>query len=391
MQDLARRYRVLTMVLLGAISIAEASRRLSLSYRQTWTLYDRFRAAGGSLDSLRYQRDHAAPNRTSDEIRDAIFRLHERYPDAGHTALTEILKEDLDIRVSAQTVRRIRLQAPDSIARVTPIRRAKGYPSHDARLLRLERLWVPTAGRRHVFQLIEDDVTGRPLIGWMFERGTALDTLMMIRWLLEQQGAPHVLFVPDSASFHMLEGDYDREIDFRHEMLGLRAQIHQMLLEVGTRVEMPRGVENPRMEQWAEFARDARRAATLNDANAILQRHLETLAGGRYGAAPIDATRRTAGRFTPIPSSFQFDEAFCVYLRRRVDADGYFRLDGAPYRVSRGLGYRGWVGIELGVRVIPAHSVTVFYQGEQIEQYPLENPRPVDLPDSGAGRLSVQG
>jgi hypothetical protein len=57
------------MVLLGAISVAAASRRLSLSYRQTWTLYDRFRAAGGSLDARRFQRRHAAPNRTPDELR----------------------------------------------------------------------------------------------------------------------------------------------------------------------------------------------------------------------------------------------------------------------------------------------------------------------------------
>ena len=74
MQDLARRYRVLTLVMLGAISIAEASRRLSLSYRQTWTLYSRFRSAGGSVDSLRFQREHPAPNKTPDGVRYRVTR-----------------------------------------------------------------------------------------------------------------------------------------------------------------------------------------------------------------------------------------------------------------------------------------------------------------------------
>ncbi len=372
MQDLARRYRVLTMVLLGAISIAEAARRLSLSYRQTWTLYSRFRDAGGSLDSLRFQREHPAPNRTPDVVREAVFRLHERYPDAGHTALAEILARDEDVRISPQTVRRIRMQAPTPLGRVTPIRRARNYPSHDARLLRLERLWVPAAGRRHVFQLIEDDVSGRPLVGRVFERGGALDSLVLVRWMLEQHGAPDVLFVADPASFHMPRTDYGHETEYRHEMLGLRAQVHQLLLELGTRVEMPRGAESPRTEQWASFARDARRAANLAEANAILQRHIEVLAGGRYGAAPAQAgPRRIQSRFTPVPEQYALDDVFCVYLRRRVATDGSFTVDGVPYRVSRGLGYRGWAGIELGIRVSPGRSLACFFQGEQIEEYTI--------------------
>lgn len=379
MGDLARRYRVLTMVLLGAISIAEASRRLSLSYRQTWTLYDRFRRAGGSLDSLRFQRDHVAPNRTPDEVRDAVLRLHERYPEAGHTAIATLVDEQTGVKISAQTVRRIRGDAPSTAPGITPIRRARGYPSHDARLLRLERLWLPTAGRRHVFQLIEDDVSGRPLVGWMFERGTALESLMMIRWLLEEHGAPHVLYVADDGSFHMMRDDYERELDYRHEMLSLRAQIHQLLLELGTRVEMPKGVENPRLDHWSGFARDARRLRTLAEANLTLQRHIETIGTGRLLTSARAEPRRVHGRFSPVPPSYDLDEAFCVYLRRRVGDDGCFRVDGDSYRVTRGLGYRGWAGIELGVRVVPGRSITAIHQGEIIEQYNLSSPRPADL------------
>jgi transposase len=378
LQDLARRYRVLTLVLLGAISVAEASRRLSLSYRQTWTLYNRFRASGGSLDSLRFQREHAAPNRTPDRVRQLVLQMHERFPDAGHTAVAELLRQEADVQLSAQTVRRIRLDAP------TPARAAAGtrmgkIPMHDARLLRLERLWVPTAGKRHVFQMIEDDVSGRPLVAWMFEHGTALDTLMMVRWLLEEQGAPHVLYVADSTSFQLLRDDYEREVDYRHENLGLRAQIHQMLLELGTRVEMPRAVENVRLDHWAPFTRDARRASSLAEANLILQRHVEMLSHGRYATSSPTPARVQQGRFAPLPEGYQLDDVFCVYLRRRVGDDGCFHVDGVPYRVTRGLGYRGWAGIELGVRVIPSRSVAAFYQGELIEEFALDTPRPADL------------
>jgi hypothetical protein len=250
---------------------------------------------------------------------------------------------------------------------------------HDARLLRLERLWVPAAGKRHVFQMIEDDVSGRPLVAWMFEHGTALDTLTMVRWLLEEHGAPHVLYVADGGSFDMLRDDYEREGDYRHEVLGLRAQVHQMLLELGTRVEMPKGVENVRLDHWASFTRDARRAATLAEANLILQRHVALLSRGRYAPAADAAPRQGHGRFSPLPANYQLDDVFCVYLQRRVADDGCFRVDGVPYRVTRGLGYRGWAGIELGVRVIPSRSVTAFYQGEMIEQFPLESPQPADL------------
>jgi hypothetical protein len=376
MQDLSRRYRVLSMVLLGAISVAEASRRLSLSYRQTWTLYDRFRASGGSLESLRFQRKHAAPNRTPEEVRDVVLGLHERYPEAGHTALAHLIEEETGQRLSAQTIRRIRLEAPTPSPRVTPIRRARNYPSHDARLLRLERLWLPSAGQRHVFQLIEDDVTGRPLVGWMFERGTALETLMMIRWLLVQHGAPQVLYVADDGCFHLTRDDYERELDYRHEMLSLRAQIHQLLLELGTRVEMPKGVENPRLDHWAGFARDARRAQSLSEANLLLQRHIGSMGRGKLGALPLARPSRKGSRFNPVPSSYRLDEAFCFYLRRRVGDDGCFRVDGVPYRVTRGLGRRGWAGIELGVRVIPGTSIAAFHQGEPIEEYELPSPRP---------------
>jgi transposase len=376
-QDLARRYRVLTLVMLGSISIAEASRRLSLSYRQTWTLYDRFRAAGGSLETLRFQRAHAAPNRTSDDVRSLVLRLHERFPAASHTALARLLESEANISLSAQTVRRIRLEAPTPVGK-GGTRRSSRAPSHDARLLRLERLWLPTSGQRHVFQLIEDEVSGRPLVGWMFERGTVLDTLMMVRWLLEREGAPHVLYVVDEGSLRLHREDYARETDYRHEMLGVRAQIHQMLLELGTRLEMPKGDNKVRLDHWSSFARDARRSATLAEANLILQRHIEVLARGRFGILPPPQAR-IQSRYTPLPDSYELDDVFCVYLRRRVSDDGCFRVDGVPYRVTRGLGYRGWAGIELGIRVVPARSVSAFYQGELIEEFEVAAPRPEDL------------
>jgi transposase len=369
---------VLTLVLLGAISIAEASRRLSLSYRQTWTLYNRFRESGGSLDALRFQREHAAPNKTPDDVRQMVLDLHERFPQAGHTALAELLQQEAGVELSAQTVRRIRLDAPTPAAAAAGTRYGK-IPTHDARLLRLERLWIPAAGKRHVFQLIEDDVSGRPLVGWMFERGTALDTLMMVRWLLEEHGAPNVLYVANDGSFGLLRDDYEREVDYRHETLGVRAQVHQMLLELGTRVEVPKGVENPRLEHWSNFTRDARRASTLAEANLILQRHVELLSRGRYATTSVSLPRQHHGRFRPIPQSYQLDDVFCIYLRRKVGDDGCFRVDGVPYRVTRGLGYRGWSGIELGIRVIPSRSVAAFYQGELIEEYEIETPRPADL------------
>lgn len=377
MQDLARRYRVLTLVLLGSISIAEASRRLSLSYRQTWTLFNRFRDAGGSLDALRFQRDHPAPNKTPDELRALVMRLHEKFPAASNAALARLLRSEANVELSAQTVRRIRLGAPtpNGLARGRGSARAV---SHDARLLRLERLWLPTAGKRHVFQLIEDEVSGRPLVGWMFDKGTVLDTLMMVRWLLEREGAPDVLYVVDDAALRLHREDYERELDFRHEMLGVRAQIHQMLLELGTRLDLPRGDNKLRLDHWATFARDARRAANLGEANLILQRHVEVLARGRFGVVPAPIAR-TQARYTALPNGYALDEVFCVYLRRRVAEDGCFRVDGVPYRVTRGLGYRGWAGIELGVRVVPARSVAAFYQGELIEEFEMAAPRPEDL------------
>jgi hypothetical protein len=283
------------------------------------------------------------------------------------------------VQLSAQTVRRIRMQAPTPVRTAAAGTRFGKIPMHDARLLRLERLWVPAAGKRHVFQMIEDDVSGRPLVAWMFEHGTALDSLTMVRWLLEEHGAPHVLYVADGNSFQLLRDDYEREVDYRHEMLGVRAQIHQMLLELGTRVEMPKGVENVRLDHWATFTRDARRAGTLAEANLILQRHVELLSRGRYASATGAPARPSQARFSPLPASYRLDDVFCVYLRRRVGDDGCFRVDGVPYRVTRGLGYRGWAGIELGVRVIPSRSVAAFYQGELIEEFQLEAPRPADL------------
>ena len=162
-----------------------------------------------------------------------------------------------------------------------------------------------------------------------------------------------------------------------------------MLLELGTRVEMPKGVENVRLDHWASFTRDARRAGSLSEANLILQRHVELLSRGRYASAPAAAPRPMPGALQAAAANYQLDDVFCVYLRRRVGDDGAFRVDGVPYRVTRGLGRRGWAGIELGVRVIPSRSVAAFYQGELIEEFQLETPapgRPVGLPAGGRRR-----
>ena len=153
---------------------------------------------------------------TPDEVRRVVLGLHARYPEAGHAAIAQLTEAQTDRRLSAQTIRRIRLEAPSASPRVAPPRRDGRRASHDARLLRLERLWLPSTGRRHTLLLIEDDLTGRPLVGWLFERGAAIESMTMIRWLLERHGAPEVLHVADDGSFHLDRGDYERELDYRY-------------------------------------------------------------------------------------------------------------------------------------------------------------------------------
>ena len=101
------RRQILDCYLHEEIDSRQATTLLGVSARQFWRLLAAYRKRGG--DALTHgNRGRRPGNATSPEIAARVIELtRDRYPDANHTHLAQLLEEREGIRISRQTLSRI--------------------------------------------------------------------------------------------------------------------------------------------------------------------------------------------------------------------------------------------------------------------------------------------
>lgn len=103
-----QRYHLLKLVIDKTITLLEASKKMSVSYRHAKRLKQKF-LKGGAKNLIHGNRNKQSPKRIKKEIKDQILKLsYDKYKHFNNAHFTEKLNEIENIKISLSTVRRIR-------------------------------------------------------------------------------------------------------------------------------------------------------------------------------------------------------------------------------------------------------------------------------------------
>ena len=310
------------------IDSRQATTLLGVSARQFWRLLAAYRKRGG--DALTHGNRARRPgNATSPEIAARVIELtRDRYPDANHTHLAQLLEEREGIQISRQTLSRILTAA----GLKSPRRRRP--PRHRVRRERMPRegMLIQIDGSHHrwlgddypqlALHLAVDDATGKVLAARFRPDEDACGYFELLGDLTRNYGIPlalysdrHSVFVPSlrSAQPKLAEG----ATQFARAMveLGIR-QIFASSAQAKGRVERAAGTFQDRLV--TELRLDG--ASTLVGANFLLARFLERF-NRQFAVAP--AQPQTAYR--PLDPEIDLEMVLCFRHFRRVGRDNTVR------------------------------------------------------------------
>ena len=322
------RRQILDCYLHEEIDSRQATTLLGVSARQFWRLLAAYRKRGG--DALTHgNRGRRPGNATSSEVAVRVIELtRDRYPDANHTHLAQLLEEREGIQISRQALRRILTAA----GLKSPRRRRP--PRHRVRRERMPRegMLIQIDGSHHrwlgddypqfALHLAVDDATGKVLAARFRPDEDACGYFELLGELIRNHGIPlalysdrHSVFVPSlrSAQPKLAEG----ATQFARAMgeLGIR-QVFASSAQAKGRVERVAGTFQDRLV--TELRLDG--ASTLVGANFLLESFIKRF-NHQFAVAP--AQPQTAYR--PLAPELCVDEVLCFKHSRRVARDNTVR------------------------------------------------------------------
>ncbi len=272
------RRQILECYLHRQIDSRQAITLLGLSRRQFWRLLAAYRESGAK--SLPHgNRGRRPGNATSEDIAARVVELaRDRYPDANHTHLVQLLEEREDIQISRQTLRRILVAA----GLKSPRRRRP--PRHRVRRERMPRegMLIQIDGSQHrwlgdehpqlTLHLAVDDATGRVLAALFRPDEDTCGYFELLGGLIRNHGIPlalysdrHSVFVPAVRSGRPSQAEGATQFARAMSELGIR-QIFAGSPQAKGRVERAAGTFQDRLV--TELRLDG--VSTLNGANYLL-------------------------------------------------------------------------------------------------------------------------
>lgn len=193
-----RRVEVMGRVKAKSLKLVEAGELLEISYRQAKRLWKRYREGG------REALQHGSCGRASNRSKPAkwrakvLKRVRERYQDFGPTLASEHLREDDQLSVHAETLRR--WMKEEGISRRQrkrkPYRQRRERKRHFGELVQMDGSfhdWLEERGPRGCLVDMADDATGRSE-GQFHGQETTWAAAKVLRGWVEQYGVPWALY-----------------------------------------------------------------------------------------------------------------------------------------------------------------------------------------------------
>jgi transposase len=354
-----RRAWLVTKLLVGEISVAEAAALMGVSERHVWRLKAAFERDGPAA-LVHGNRGRASSRRLADETRSRIVELAaSRYVGVNDNHLAELLAEHEAITVSRVTLRRILRAA----GMASPRRRRS--PRHHSRRERMPQagLLLQVDGSRHAWledrgPRLEPDRRHRRRDGYRHRRhlpraGGRGRLLTILRDTVRRHGIPAAIYRDRHTIFETPPG---MPLTLEEQLVDRRAptQLGRAPAELGItsiaarspqakgRIERLWGTFQDRLVSELRLAGAADRAAAEQILARYLPRH-----NRRFAVPAADA--RPAWR--PRPVGLRLEQVCCLKYRRVVANDHTVRAGATILQLPPGPGRRGYAGTRVEVHL----------------------------------------
>lgn len=364
-----RRARVLTRVLAGELTMAQASLELGLSERQLWRLRAAFIRVGPA-GLVHGNRGRPSAQRIDAGCRSRILTLRDQYGPINDTHFGELLAEREGILVSRESLRAmLRANGIASPRRRRPPRYRSRRPrmGSEGMLLQLDgsrHRWFGTDGPELTLVGAIDDATGLVTAAVFRDQEDAAGYFTILRDTILAHGLPgaiyrdgHSAFEPSSARRSELAGE-----DPLLSQVG-RALVELQIDSIAAGSAQAKG----RIERlWGTFQDrlvvELRLAGVVDrdGANAFLVAYLP-----RHNARFVVPALDPVPAWRALPAAVRLDRVLVFKYTRKVAKDHTIRLGGRVLQLPRGAtGAANYAGKRVEVQVALDGSM-VAYDGER--------------------------
>lgn len=335
-----RRLGVMTRLIQGDMTQAEAAVELGVGVRQIKRIVARYRAEGdaGLLHKGRGRSNRARPEA---ERKRVLERVKEKYDDYGPTLACEALARD-GITAARETLRRwLKQENPQRVEDWSRRGRARRRAMRPRRARLGELVQMDTSihdwlegGESCVLISMIDDATGRLWARFYDAEGTE-NNMRLMKEYIERFGLPEALYTDRGSHFAVAKGSPDAEDSY----LGRQAltQIGRALEELGVEHILARSPQaKGRVERSYRTLQDRlvkslreHGAKTIHAANEYLQNAFVSFWNTRFGvqpANPADAHRR--------PGAKDLAAILSVHEERVVAPDHTISVGGRKYQIA---------------------------------------------------------
>jgi transposase len=379
-----RRAQVVTMVLSGELTTADASAALGVSERQLWRLRAAYREEGPA-GLVHGNRGRASPRRIDPDQRTRIVELRERYGPINDSHFCELLAEREAITVSRETVRTMLRSAGIASPRR---RRSPRYRSRRPRmgaegtLLQLDgsrHPWLEERGPELTLIGAIDDATGRVPAAVFRDQEDAAGYLEILRTTIVEHGLPgaiyrdgHSAFAPSNPAQRHPLGDDEPALSQVGRAL-IELDIDSILAgspQAKGRIERLWGTFQDRLVVELRLAGVVDRAG----ANAFLSVFLP-----RYNARFAVPALDPVPAWRTLPDEVDLDRVLVFKYRRKVARDHTVTIGGRVLQLPPGAtGAANYAGRRVEVHVGLDGSM-VAYDGRRRLAVRAAPPTPVQL------------
>ena len=369
-----KRYNLLTKVIAGEITLAQAAPALGISYRQAKRL-KKAMIEEGLKGLVHGNRGRIPANKIDTEIRKKVLTLsQEKYAMLNDTHFTEVLSEREGIDISRQTVRSLRRQAgikPKQKRRATRHHKRRPRKAAEGMMMLWDgspHKWFGSESGPCCLMAAIDDATGKALsLRFVpFESSHAYLNLLMD--VVTRYGIPSSVYQDMHSSLKRNDDRWtiEEELAGRQEptqvgsvleTLGIQA-IFALSPQAKGRVERAFRTLQDRLVALLELEgiKDIERA------NIYIKGHFLEYFNSRF----VVSADNTMSVWRKPTRGLDLSRTISLSYQAIVGNDNAIRLGGMVIDVPPGPGGRGYAGIRTEVRQLLDGSWRVYYQDKLI-------------------------